>query len=197
MPVLYACSGNPGKLREFIFTAERSRAQGFEIKVLPGLAGLTPPVEDGTTYEQNAEIKALYYAGFSDGLVFADDSGLEVAALGGAPGIYSARFAGPEATGAENNALLLERRGAPRQRGARFVTAISVARAGKVLHTAVGTAEGEIFEAPRGSLGFGYDALFLFPRLDKTFAELEEGEKFGVSARGHAFRLLLDWLMAH
>ena len=84
MPLLYACSGNPGKLREFIFTAQHSLTQGFEIQPLPGLAQITPPAEDGSTYQQNAEIKALYYSSFTDQLVFADDSGLEVDALDGA-----------------------------------------------------------------------------------------------------------------
>ncbi len=192
--ILYACSSNPGKLREFVFTVEHSPARGFTIQPLPRLAELTPPAEDGRTYEENAAIKAVYYSGFSDELVFADDSGLEVDALAGAPGVHSARFAGPHATGAENNALLLAKLTGVSQRRARFVTAISLARHGKVLHTAVGTAEGEILGSPRGSLGFGYDALFLFPPLGKTFAELGEAEKFAVSARGEAFRTLLAWL---
>ena len=96
------------------------------------------------------------------------------------PGIHSARFAGPHATGADNNTLLLTKLAAAAQRRARFVTAISLARQGKVLQTTLGTAEGEILSAPRGSLGFGYDALFLFPPLRKTFAELEDdGEIWG------------------
>jgi XTP/dITP diphosphohydrolase len=194
MAVLYACSSNPGKLREFVFTAQHSVARGFDIQLLPGLAEITPPVEDGSTYEENASIKAFYYSTFSDGIVFADDSGLEVDALNGAPGIHSARFAGPHADGTQNNALLLTRLAGVSQRGARFVTAISLARQGKVLQTTVGTAEGEILVTPRGSLGFGYDALFLYPPLNKTFAELEDAEKFAVSARGQAFRQLLDWL---
>ena len=197
MSVLYACSGNPGKLREFTFTAQHSLTSGFEIQPLPGLAELAAPAEDGATYEENAALKAVYYSGFTDGLVFADDSGLEVAALNGAPGLYSARFAGPHASGAENNALLLAKLAGATQRRARFVTAISLAHKGKVLQTTRGTAVGEILVKPRGSLGFGYDALFLYPPLGKTFAELEDTEKFGVSARGEAFRRLLDWLSAN
>jgi XTP/dITP diphosphohydrolase len=192
--VLYACSSNAGKLREFVFTVEHSPTRGFAIEPLPRLAELTPPEEDGSTYEENAAIKAVYYSGFSDELVFADDSGLEVEALAGAPGVHSARFAGPEATGILNNALLLAKMARTSQRRARFVTAISLAQKGKILHTAVGTAEGEILKSPRGSLGFGYDSLFLFPPLGRTFAELGEAEKFAVSARGEAFRKLLDWL---
>jgi XTP/dITP diphosphohydrolase len=194
MSLLYACSSNPGKLREFTFTAHHTLAAGFRIEPLPQLAEITPPPEDGVTYQENAASKALYYSRFSDELVFADDSGLEVDALHGAPGIHSARFAGPHATGAQNNALLLDKLGGVTQRRARFVTVISLARNGAVLHTSIGTAEGEILATPRGTLGFGYDSLFHFPPKGCTFAELEDTEKFGVSARGHAFRQLLNWL---
>jgi len=194
MSLLYACSSNAGKLREF--TAQLAPASHFDIQPLPGLAQLTPPREDGATYEENAALKALYYSRFSEELVFADDSGLEVDALGGAPGIHSARFAGPLAGAAQNNALLLARLAGAAQRRARFVTAISLARQGRLLHTTLGTAAGEILNEPRGFLGFGYDALFLFTPLGKTFAELEDAEKFGVSARGEAFRRLLEWLAA-
>jgi len=194
MSLLYACSSNAGKLREFIFTARSALASGFAIEPLPRLAEIAPPPEDGTSYQENAALKALYYSGFSNELVFADDSGLEVAALGGAPGIHSARFAGPNSAGAQNNALLLTKLLGASQRRARFVTAISLAKRGVVLQTTVGTAEGEILAAPRGELGFGYDSLFLFPPLGKTFAELADNEKFAVSARGQAFRQLLDWL---
>jgi XTP/dITP diphosphohydrolase len=192
MPLLYACSSNPGKLREF--TAQLPVASGFNIQPLPGLAELAPPDEDAATYEENAGIKAVYYSQFSEELVFADDTGLEVDALQGAPGVYSARFAGPHATGAENNALLLDKLQNVTGRRARFVTAISLARCGRVLHTATGLAEGEILLEPRGALGFGYDVLFFFPSLGKTFAELEDHEKFAVSARGEAFRRVLAWL---
>jgi XTP/dITP diphosphohydrolase len=194
MSLLYACSSNAGKLREFIFTARSALASGFAIEPLPRLAEIAPPPEDGTSYQENAALKALYYSGFSNELVFADDSGLEVAALGGAPGIHSARFAGPNSAGPQNNALLLTKLLSASQRRARFVTAISLAKGGVVLQTTVGTAEGEILAAPRGELGFGYDSLFLFPPLGKTFAELADSEKFAVSARGQAFRQLLDWL---
>jgi XTP/dITP diphosphohydrolase len=194
MPLLYACSGNPGKLREFIYTAQHSLAAGFEIEPLPNLCQHTPPAENGATYERNAEIKASYYSSFAKELVFADDSGLEVDALGGAPGIYSARFAGEHASGAQNNALLLDKLIGVRHRAARFITAISLARQGQILQTTLGKAKGEILLEPRGALGFGYDSLFLFPPLGRTFAELEDTEKFEVSARGEAFRRLLVWL---
>jgi XTP/dITP diphosphohydrolase len=192
MPLLYVCSSNAGKLREF--TAQVASPKRFEIRPLPGLADLTPPPEDGATYQENAALKALYYARFTEEMVFADDSGLEVDALGGAPGIHSARFAGPFATGAQNSALLLSKLAGVAHRQARFVTAISLARQGKLMQTTLGTAAGEILSEPRGFLGFGYDSLFLFTPLGKTFAELEDAEKFGVSARGQAFRQLLAWL---
>jgi XTP/dITP diphosphohydrolase len=196
MPLLYACSSNPGKLREFAFTAHRALADRFDIQPLPGIAELTPPPEDAQTYRENAAHKAFYYSGFTEELVFADDTGLEVTALGGAPGIHSARFAGPKANGAQNNALLLAKLTGIIDRRARFVTAISLAKQGDLLRTAQAAAEGEILLEPRGTLGFGYDALFLFPPLGRTFAELDETEKFGISARGKAFRDLLGYLSA-
>jgi XTP/dITP diphosphohydrolase len=194
MTLLYACSSNPGKLLEFTFTAQHSLAGSFEIQALPGLGEIAPPAEEGASYRENAASKALYYSRFTDELVFADDSGLEVNALNGAPGIHSARFAGPHANGAQNNALLIEKLSSVRDRRARFVTAISLAKQGRVLETTVGTAEGEILDEPRGTQGFGYDALFLFTPLGKTFAELGDAEKFAVSARGQALRGLLDRL---
>jgi XTP/dITP diphosphohydrolase len=195
MPFLYACSSNPGKLREF--TAQLPLTSAFDIQPLPRLAELPAPREDGATYQENAAIKALYYSRFSDELVFADDSGLEADALAGAPGLHSARFAGPIASGAQNNTLLLAKLAGAANRRARFITVISLARQGRLLQTTIGTSAGEILEEPRGSLGFGYDALFLFPPLGRTFAELEDAEKFSVSARGEAFRRLLQWLAEH
>lgn len=194
MTRLYVCSSNPGKLLEFAFAAQHSLTGQIEIHALPGLAEIVPPPEEGVTYEENAAGKALYYSRFSDGFILADDSGLEVEALGGEPGVRSARFAGMDATGAQNNALLLEKLRGVSERRARFVTAISLAKQGRVLETRVGTAEGEIVDEPRGSLGFGYDALFFFHPLRRTFAELDDAEKFAVSARGHALRALLGWL---
>jgi XTP/dITP diphosphohydrolase len=194
MPLLYACSSNPGKLLEFTFTAQHALCGRYDVLPLPGLGQLTAPQEDATTYQENSAHKALYYSAFTSELVFADDSGLEVEALEGVPGVHSARFAGPGASGSENNALLLAKLAGVADRRARFVTSISLARRGNVLHTTTGTAEGAILSEARGSLGFGYDALFLFPPLGRTFAELGDAEKFAVSARGEAFRRLLDWL---
>jgi XTP/dITP diphosphohydrolase len=181
---LYACSSNPGKLAEFALASS-------EILPLPGIRELAVPEESGATFEENAILKAVYYSRFTSELVFADDSGLEVDALAGAPGILSARFASPDATDVQNNDLLLERLANAEQRTARFVTVIALARSGELLHTSIGTVEGEILKAPRGANGFGYDPVFFYPPLGRSFAELPDPDKFAVSARGNALRALL------
>lgn len=192
---LYLASANPGKLREFRDAAEE---RGIPVESVPGFDRLPACIEDGRTFEENARKKALHYSLHTEGLVFADDSGICVDALGGAPGIYSARYSGPHATDASNNAKLLaelERTGAP-NRGAHYVCIIALARLGTVVHAFEGRADGEIISSPRGSGGFGYDPYFLFPALGKTFAELTPAAKFAVSHRGHAFRKLMDFLSA-
>jgi XTP/dITP diphosphohydrolase len=193
--ILHACSSNASKLAEFSLAAEQAGSE-FQILPLPGLKQIAPPEETGETFEENAVSKALYYSRFSEELVFADDSGLEVDALGGAPGILSARFAGLEATDEENNTLLLKSMadGVPRE--ARFVTAIALAKAGKLITVAHGNVTGDILTEARGTGGFGYDPLFFYPPLDRSFAELSDAEKFAVSARGNATRNLLRWLKA-
>lgn len=183
----YACSTNPGKLAEFALAAGREAV----IQPLPGIETIPAPEESGKTFEENAVLKAIYYSQFAEEPVFADDSGLEVDALKGAPGVYSARFAGPQAGQVENNTLLLKRLNGEANRQARFVTALALAKAGRLLGTSAGTAEGEILKAPRGENGFGYDPLFLYPPLGRTFAELTGAEKLAVSARGKALRALL------
>lgn len=149
--------------------------------------------EDAPTYAGNAQKKALHYSRFTDGLVLADDSGLEVDALRGAPGIKSRRFAGPTATDADNNAKLLTLLGTvpAAKRTARFVCELALARRGKLLAQFRGVAEGLILSAPRGEGGFGYDPLFLDPDSAKTFSELLPEEKLARSHRGRAFRALL------
>lgn len=195
--IVYACSMNPGKLREFGLAA--AKAGEIVIEPLPGLQAITAPQEEGNTFEENAAAKALYYSKFTDRIVFADDSGLEVAALGGAPGVYSARYAGPQATDEENNRLLLARTRNTADRRARFVCVIAIGRAGKLLGSVRGSVEGELLDAPRGENGFGYDPLFFFAPLNRSFAELSAAEKFAVSHRGQAVRAMLrelhciDW----
>ena len=188
MRLWYACSTNSGKLAEFALAA----GLDARIRALPGIEAIRPPEESGKTFEENAVLKAVYYSQFAEEPVFADDSGLEVDALGGAPGVYSARFAGQNAGQAENNNLLLQRLKGKADRRARFVTALALAKAGTLLGTSAGTVAGEILEAPRGENGFGYDPLFLYPPLGRTFAELTGAEKLEVSARGKALRALLQ-----
>lgn len=190
--ILYACSTNPGKLREFALAAREWGVHGPLIEPLPGLAAIEAPEENGSTFEENARAKAIYYSEFTMELVFADDSGLEVDALAGAPGIYSARYAGPQANDAENNALLLRSLGDATPRTARFVCVIALAQRGRMLGTVRGSVEGEILHAPRGTEGFGYDPLFYYPPRGRSFAELSAEEKFAVSHRGKALRALFS-----
>jgi len=129
---LYCATGNPGKLREF-----RLAARHFPVGIeqAPDFRAIPPCVEDGATFQENAAIKALHYARYAGGLVFADDSGLVVDALGGAPGVYSARYAGPQASDEANNRLLLENLRGAADRTARFVCAIALAEGGELRGT--------------------------------------------------------------
>ena len=184
---VYCATSNPGKLREF-----QLAAPDFDVRQLP--RSVAPPEETGSTFEHNAAIKALYYGAFTDGYLFADDSGLEVDALGGAPGVHSARYAGPEATDAQNNALLLRRlTGAPDRR-ARFVCVIALVNNGKLVQTFRGGVEGRILDAPRGSGGFGYDPLFYYEAFGCTFGEAPIGDKMLVSHRAQALDQMFTFL---
>lgn len=204
--VLVATS-NPGKVRDLIGAAA---VHNVSIETLPGLAALPAVIEDGTTFEANARKKAEHYSKYVEGdLVIADDSGLEVDALRGAPGVRSARYAedekprnhgprndlAPNAGDEANNARLLrELHDVPDEfRTGRFVCVIAAARNGHTMATFHGRAEGFILRAPRGSNGFGYDPLFYFKEIDKTFAELSSEEKAVYSHRGAAFRQFLQW----
>jgi XTP/dITP diphosphohydrolase len=127
--------------------------------------------------------------------LFVDDSGLEVDALGGAPGVYSARYAGPDATGEVNNRLLLDRmRGVP-ERTSRFVCVVALAESRRMLGTFRAAVEGHLTEEPRGANGFGYDPLFYYPPFGCTFGEATAEQKFAVSHRGQALRALLAALV--
>ena len=193
--LLYACSTNRGKLREFALAADEASPEEVTIKPLPGLGGEIPsPEEHGATFEENASAKALYYSVFTSKAVLADDSGLEVHALQGAPGLYSARYAGPNATDEDNNNLLLRELGNATDRDARFVCVVALAQGGRLLTTVRGVVEGRILAAPCGPGGFGYDPLFLYPPLNRSFAELTSQEKFRVSHRGKALRALFSRL---
>lgn len=197
--VLIATS-NPGKLRDFAGAAASFRIQ---VDSIPDFSSLPAVIEDRATFEANARKKAEAYSHYVPGeIVLADDSGLEVDALGGAPGVHSARYAAEQPRSANSNSgdeannarLLLELRNVlPERRGARFVCVIAAARDGRILGVFRGHAEGIILDAPRGHNGFGYDPLFYFPAIRKTFAELSAEEKAQYSHRGAAFREFLRW----
>lgn len=198
---LYAATSSQGKLRDF-----RAAAAAWSVAIdpLPGLATIPAPDEDGATFADNATLKGIYYSRFAPGeLVIADDSGLEVEALNGAPGVRSARFASdaglvdsPDAndnTDVWNNMVLLQRlSGVPAaQRTGRYHCVLAAARDGQVIHTADGTVDGIILEAPRGTGGFGYDPLFYLPSLQRTMAEISVETKLTLSHRGRALEQLL------
>jgi XTP/dITP diphosphohydrolase len=197
--ILIATS-NSGKLRDF---AGAAAACGVEIAAIPDFASLPPVMEDGLTFEANARKKAEAYSRYGGGeIVLADDSGLDVDALGGAPGVRSARYAaeaphlaGVNSNDQANNARLLRelRRVRPEKRTGRFVCVIAAAQDGQTLEVFRGEAEGTILDAPRGANGFGYDPLFFFPQIQKSFAELSAEEKAKYSHRGAAFRKFLAW----
>ncbi len=194
---MYLASANAGKLREF---RQAAQAVGITVEPVPNLERIPACVEDGSTFEDNARKKALHYCAYVDGPVFTDDSGSCVAALGGAPGVHSARFAGPDANDEANNRMLLEelRRveaaSAHRNRIAHYMCVIVLAQDCHVVTVVEGRAPGLIIDEPRGKAGFGYDPYFFYPPLGKTFAELSAKEKFAVSHRGEAFRKLLDFV---
>lgn len=203
MRKILIATSNPGKLRDF---AGAASVYGIEVAPLPNFASLRPVIEDGATFEANARKKAEEYSRHAVGeLVIADDSGLEVDALGGAPGVHSARYAADEPHAAQantddeaNNAKLVREIGhVPiEKRTARFVCWIAAARDGRTLAVFEGKAEGIIIEQAQGTNGFGYDPLFYFPAIGKTFAELNAAEKSRYSHRGAAFRAFLEWYRA-
>jgi XTP/dITP diphosphohydrolase len=210
---LYVATTNPGKLRDFAYAA--AATPSIQIQPLPGLAAIPAPPEDAPTFEANARAKALYYAAHAPGLlVLADDSGLEVLALDNAPGVRSARYAEDQAfptapASAEpaagngngniderNNAALLRALSSVPSplRTARYRCALALAHDAEIILTAEGALEGTILTAPRGTLGFGYDPLFLIPSLNLTMAELDPTTRLTHSHRARALRTLLQSL---
>jgi XTP/dITP diphosphohydrolase len=187
---LFCATGNPGKAREFALAA----GEHIAIEPLPNFRVIPPCVEDGAAFAENAIIKARHYGAHVSGLLFADDSGLEVDALGGAPGVYSARFSGPGATDESNNRLLLEKLRGVEDRRAQFVCNIALVDSGRLIGVYDGSVEGIILDAPRGAGGFGYDPLFYYPPFGCTFGEVEGERKFAVSHRGQALRAMLKAL---
>ncbi len=187
---LVIATRNEGKLREFRSLLSRT---GWRILGLSDLSLDREHEETGATFAENARLKALAYSADTHLPVLADDSGLEVIALGGRPGIHSARYAGPGATDADRvRKLLAELKAAGGNREARFVCSVAVARAGTLLLEAEGECRGLVAREPRGSNGFGYDPIFLFPELGRTYAELDESEKNLHSHRARAIASLLE-----
>jgi XTP/dITP diphosphohydrolase len=193
---LFAASSNPGKLREYRALAEPAGA-AIDLEFLPNFDSLPSFDEIWPTFAENAAGKALHYSRGASGLVIADDSGIVVPALGGAPGVHSARYAGPDASDADRiRKLLGEMRGKTgADRLARFVCVVAVAESGRMLGVFSASAEGMLLEEPLGENGFGYDPVFLLPALGKTFAELSRAEKNLHSHRGKAFHKALDFLI--
>lgn len=199
---IYLATSNPGKVREF---REAAQALTVELDPLPELDRLPPAIEDGQTFADNARKKAEHYSRYTpEKLVLAEDSGLMVEALKGAPGVYSARYAAVLQSGAashqnsgdqENNLALIQQleRVPPGKLAGKYVSVIALGRNGRTLASFTGEARGEMLTTPRGTAGFGYDPLFFFPALGKTFAELSLQQKREHSHRGKAFRAFLQW----
>ena len=194
--LLLIATTNRGKARE-IAAVLASPLLGFVSLADAGIKSVCP--ETGKTFEANARAKAEFYSRGSGLLTLAEDSGLEIAALRGGPGIHSARFSGPGATDPKNVAKVLRLLASvPRSgRRARFVCVMALGRNGRTVATVRGAVHGTIAPEARGAAGFGYDPIFFYPPLGKTLAQLDEREKAGVSHRGRAFRQLRDRLAAH
>jgi XTP/dITP diphosphohydrolase len=191
---LLLATTNPNKIREIRALLD---AVPYEIVGLDGHAGIEAPEETGRTFEDNARLKALYYAHATGMPAIAEDSGLVVDALDGAPGVESARFAGPDTAYPEKFKRLyamLDERGS-RMSAARFVCALAVASEGRIVFEARGTVEGTIAPEPRGDHGFGYDPIFFYPPEGKTLGEVADEVKRAVSHRGAAFRQLRRYLL--
>jgi XTP/dITP diphosphohydrolase len=192
---VFLATSNPGKVREYSVLA---REFAVELAVLPNFCEIPAFEESAPTFAENAAGKALYYSKHSSGIVLADDSGLVVPALGGAPGIHSARYAGPNTTDADRVRKLLremEGKEGPERR-ARFVCVTAIAQRGRVLAVVSDFAEGTLTKEPRGTDGFGYDPIFFFEQLGRTYAEITREEKNRHSHRGKAFRKALAVLAA-
>lgn len=186
-------SSNEGKLREFRRMAAGS---AVEFDLLADFRNLPGFEESAATFSENSAGKALHYSRFTEETVLADDSGLVVPALGGAPGVQSARYAGPNATDAERVEKLLKAMQELNsdQRCARFVCVISLAQRGRAIAVVSDFVAGLIAAKPQGAHGFGYDPIFFSPELGRMFAEASEEEKNRISHRGKAFRKVLELL---
>lgn len=194
--IIRCATTNPGKLREFgLIFAHYGRGR-LQLEPLSGLGTIPAPEETGATFVENAALKACYYSSFTDDLLFSDDSGLAVDALDGAPGVFSARFAGPEASDADNNAKVIEALEGEEDRTARFVCSIALAQQGKLLGTFTDDVVGRLVDEARGPYGFGYDPLFFYEPFGGTFGETEPERKLLVSHRGKALARLIRELLS-
>jgi XTP/dITP diphosphohydrolase len=189
---LYLASSNPGKLAEFKGMVGSRPA--LTLGLLPDFSSFPAFDEKAPTFSENAAGKALHYSQFTDVRIVADDSGLVVPALGGIPGVRSARYAGPDATDRERyKKLLVEMRDLTGpERRAHFVCAIAVAQNMRPIAVITARVDGQVLESPRGENGFGYDPIFEVIELRKTFAELSADQKNDIGHRGKAFRRLLE-----
>jgi XTP/dITP diphosphohydrolase len=193
MPRLVVATTNRGKLKEI---EQLLDGEPVELVTPADLRDIAPPEETGRSFAENARLKALYYARHTGELTVAEDSGLEIDALDGAPGIESARFGGADSTYPEKFALIYDalRRRKTAGSTARFVCALALAQNGQIVFETRGTVEGEIAPEPRGSGGFGYDPIFFYPPFGCTLAEATAEQKASVSHRGQAFRKLRTYL---
>ena len=190
---LLVATTNPNKVKEI-----RRVLDGADVEVitLDGWSDLAAPEETGRTFEDNARLKATYYARATGQVTVAEDSGIEIDALGGVPGVESARYAGEETSYPEKFARLyaaLDRTGT-RDSAARFVCALAVASPDAILFEARGVVEGRVAQEPAGSGGFGYDPFFFYPPYGRTLGQVSPEEKLAVSHRGQAFRKLREYL---
>jgi XTP/dITP diphosphohydrolase len=190
---LLVATTNPNKVKEI-----RQLLDGANVEVitLDGWPDLVAPEETGRTFEDNARLKAIYYARATGQLTVAEDSGIEIDALGGVPGVESARYAGEETSYPEKFARLyaaLDRTGS-RDSAARFVCALAMASPDAILFEARGVIEGRVAQEPAGSGGFGYDPFFFYPPYGRTLGQVTPAEKLAVSHRGQAFRKLREHL---
>jgi XTP/dITP diphosphohydrolase len=195
MTTFVLATTNPNKVREI-----RALLEGVDVEIvgLDRFPGVASPDETGATFAENAALKARYYAAATGLSAIAEDSGLEVDALGGVPGVESARFHGADSTYPGKFAALYEMldRTGSRESTARFVCAVAVATGEAVAFEARGTVEGSISPEPRGSHGFGYDPIFFYPPEGRTLGEVSDEVKRAVSHRGAAFRQVREWLQS-
>jgi len=193
MMKILAATTNQGKVREIKDALE---GLSLEVRTLADYPDLSVFPEAGRTFEENARGKCLFYSRAAGGLVLAEDSGLEIAALNGAPGVYSARFSGEDATDDKNidKVLGLLAEVPPAERGARFVCCVALSHREQIVAEIRGMVEGTISAERRGRAGFGYDPIFYYPPAAQTFGQLTPEEKNAVSHRGRALRELKSFL---